>query len=97
MSGQGDKSSQAIPLGGEFVLGQASRAQFSFNEQYAFVGQISHLNIWSFVLTGAQVTQIRKSCDLMYCGDAVQWIDLRTGTRGAMKMRWPSGVLRMYY
>ena len=29
----------------------------------------------------------------MKCGDAVEWADFRTGTRGAMKMKWPSLIM----
>jgi len=50
----------------------------------------------SFVLTDDEMEAVRQSCDLMYCGDAVAWTEFRRGTRGAMRMRWPSGAIRMY-
>jgi latrophilin 2 len=81
----------AIPGGGEFVMGQASR-QVSFNSSYAFVGDISHLNIWNDVEDDEGIRQIHESCTYMYCGNVVQWTDFRSGTRGAMRMRWPSGI-----
>lgn len=95
MSAPGSKSKE-IPLGGEFVLGQAPRVENGFNLDTAFVGDLTHLHIWSFTLTRGEIYHIRHSCGLMYCGDAVQWTEFRRGTRGAMRMRWPSGVLRKY-
>ncbi|XP_053392532.1 adhesion G protein-coupled receptor L2-like [Mercenaria mercenaria] len=92
MSAPGSRSKQ-IPFGGEFVLGQAPRGEKDFNLEKAFVGDLTHLHIWSFLLTQGEIYHIRHSCGLMYCGDAVQWTEFRRGTRGAMRMRWPSGVL----
>ncbi|XP_052265655.1 adhesion G protein-coupled receptor L2-like [Dreissena polymorpha] len=84
-----------IPLGGEFVLGQASRDDSDeFDESTAFIGDLTHLHIWSFVMTDKEVDYVKTSCDVMYCGDAVQWTEFRRGTRGAMRMRWPSGAIR---
>lgn len=41
------KPSKEIPLGGEFVLGQASRDFEGFNKtRNAFVGHLAHLHIW---------------------------------------------------
>ena len=88
--------SKAIPPGGEFVLGQASRETVKFVEKYAFVGNLAHLHIWDFVMTLAEVTYIKGLCTLMYCGNAVQWTEFRKGTRGAMRMRWPSRVIGIY-
>ena len=48
------------------------------------------------MFTPREVSHINSSCNMMYCGDAVQWTEFRRGTRGAMKMRWPSGVMRMF-
>ena len=75
------------------MLGQASRETFKFVEKYAFVGDLAHLHIWDFVMTPAEVRYIKGLCKLMYCGNAVQWTEFRKGTRGAMRMRWPSQVL----
>ena len=62
-------------------------------EKYAFVGDLAHLHIWDFVLTSQEVSYIKGLCTLMYCGNAVQWIEFRKGTRGAMRMRWPSDAI----
>ncbi|CAC5417390.1 unnamed protein product [Mytilus coruscus] len=92
-NGINDDFMKAIPGGGEFVLGQAFRQQNStFNSNFAFVGGISHLNIWNDVKDHVEVQEIHRSCTYMYCGNVVQWADFRIGTRGAMRMRWPSGI-----
>ncbi|KAL4240048.1 latrotoxin receptor [Mactra antiquata] len=82
-----------IPSGGEFVLGQSPRVDEGFNIESAFVGDLTHLHIWKFVLSKKEIQHTKGSCALMYCGDAVQWTEFRRGTRGAMRMRWPSGVI----
>ncbi|KAI8794290.1 latrophilin-3, partial [Biomphalaria glabrata] len=85
------KSMLPIPSGGEFVLGQSSR-QVVFNSTNALDGDLSHLNIWNHVMNSSQISYINSSCTFMYCGNAIQWVEFRAGTRGAMKMRWPSGI-----
>ncbi|XP_048760884.1 adhesion G protein-coupled receptor L2-like isoform X2 [Ostrea edulis] len=82
-----------IPSDGEFVVGQSPREKFLFNKRNAFVGDIAHLNIWNKILDSTLMRSIFSSCIFMYCGNAVQWADLRSGTRGPMKMRWPSTIV----
>ncbi|XP_055347666.1 cadherin EGF LAG seven-pass G-type receptor 1-like [Paramacrobiotus metropolitanus] len=53
---------------------------------------ISHFNIWSAVLPNKEIRAVQKDCHLRYCGSAVRWTDFRDGTRGALKLKWPSGV-----
>ncbi|KAH9504056.1 hypothetical protein Btru_067637 [Bulinus truncatus] len=80
-----------IPSGGEFVLGQSSR-QTQFNSTFALDGDLSHLNIWNTSMNASQINYINSSCTFMYCGNAIPWVEFRSGTRGAMRMRWPSGI-----
>ena len=40
-----------------------------------------------------QVQALKNDTLFMKCGDAVEWADFRTGTRGAMKMKWPSLIM----
>ena len=40
----------------------------------------------------AQILDLLKDCSFSTCGDAVEWADFRAGTRGAMKIRWPSDI-----
>lgn len=84
---------RSIPTGGEFVLGQTSRHSLDFDTTYAFVGDLAHLNIWDTEMTRENIIHMKNSCNFMYCGTAVEWAEFRSGTRGAMSMRWPSGIL----
>lgn len=95
---EGSRTSLAAPFpsDGEFVVGQAPRMKFLFNTKYAFVGDIAHLNLWNEVLDDQTMRSIFSSCIFMYCGNGVQWADLRSGTRGPMRMRWPSTVVCEY-
>lgn len=95
---EGSRTSLAAPFpsDGEFVVGQAPRKKFLFNTKYAFVGDIAHLNLWNEVLDYQTMRSIFSSCIFMYCGNGVQWADLRSGTRGPMRMRWPSTVVCEY-
>ncbi|KAL8609771.1 hypothetical protein ACOMHN_042810 [Nucella lapillus] len=81
-----------IPSGGEFVLGQSSRPGGAFDLTYALEGDLSHFNIWNFLLPPKEVSYLASSCTFQYCGNAVQWVEFRSGTRGSIKMRWPSGI-----
>ncbi|XP_041364256.1 uncharacterized protein LOC121379672 [Gigantopelta aegis] len=87
-----DKVLRVIPIGGEFVLGQSSREKVTFNISTGLDGDLAHFNIWNYMMNVTEINDIMSSCKLMYCGNAVQWVDFRSGTRGAMKMRWPSGI-----
>ena len=53
---------------------------------------LSHFNLWFNVLPTREIRMIMKDCHLKYCGTAIRWTDFRDGTRGAVKLRWPSGV-----
>ncbi|XP_070181949.1 cadherin EGF LAG seven-pass G-type receptor 1-like [Littorina saxatilis] len=81
-----------IPSGGEFVLGQSSRPGDTFDLTYALEGDLSHFNVWNFILPPKEVSYLASSCTFQYCGNAVQWVEFRAGTRGPIKMRWPSGI-----
>ena len=84
--------SKVIPSGGDFVLGQS----YIYETDTAFVGDLAHYNIWNVILTSSERRDIFSSCKFMYCGNVVQWADFRSGTRGAMKLRWPSGIVSEY-
>ena len=54
-----DKGKEKVPGLGELVLGQASRepnTEDSFNKTEAFTGEMSFVNIWSYVLDRQQVS-----------------------------------------
>ncbi|XP_064617683.1 LOW QUALITY PROTEIN: adhesion G protein-coupled receptor L2-like [Liolophura sinensis] len=94
LSGLGLGPRRKIPSGGEFVLGQSSRPNVEFQLDNAFLGDLAHFNIWSYAKTFQAIEKIWTDCTFMYCGNAVQWVEFRTGTRGAMRLRWPSGIAR---
>ncbi|KAL9984499.1 hypothetical protein ACROYT_G006799 [Oculina patagonica] len=55
--------------GGYLVLGQRQQSQKQFIAAEAFVGQISHLNIWKERKTRADFEMIRKDCIGLNTGD----------------------------
>uniref|UniRef100_A0A0L8HIW8 Pentraxin (PTX) domain-containing protein n=1 Tax=Octopus bimaculoides TaxID=37653 RepID=A0A0L8HIW8_OCTBM len=92
-SGRGASVNKAIPSDGELVLGQASREGAYFDTTYAFVGDLSHFNIWDYEMKRQAIRSMYQSCVFMHCGNVVQWAEFRSGTRGAMRLRWPSGLV----
>lgn len=60
------------------------------------MGDMAHLHVWDFVMNLDDIIDLKTSCTFMYCGNVAQWADFRSGTRGAMRMRWPSGILGKY-
>ncbi|XP_077862983.1 adhesion G protein-coupled receptor L2-like [Saccoglossus kowalevskii] len=94
LEGRGLSSGIVIPDSGEFVLGQAPRMAktLEFNTTLKYIGDLSHVNIWSYAMNDSEIQSLTEDCTFMECGDAVQWVDFRSGTRGSMKLRWPSGI-----
>lgn len=43
-------------------------------------------------MSRAQISTLSEDCTLTHCGDGVEWVDLRVGTRGISRLRWPSGL-----
>jgi latrophilin 2 len=95
LKGRAARADHPIPGGGDLVLGQSSRSPYnghSFDLQYAFIGDIAFANIWSRVMLRSEVKDLRNDCVMLQCGDVVEWADFRSGTRGDMKIRWPSRI-----
>ncbi len=93
LKGRQPRSDHLIPGGGEFVLGQASRdhkSEHYFDPDKAFLGEMAHVNIWHHVMSSRDIRNLYGDCELMKCGDAVEWADFRSGTRGDMRIRWPA-------
>lgn len=55
-------------------------------------GSLAHVNIWenSFIFEALEI--LFDDCTFTHCGSGVEWIDLREGTRGLSRLRWPSGI-----
>ncbi|CAH1794754.1 unnamed protein product [Owenia fusiformis] len=83
---------QPIAGKGEFTIGQSARYHAVYDPELAFKGLIAHVHIWGHEMTAPEVRDIYRDCTFSYCGDLVEWVDFRIGTRGEMKLRWPSGI-----
>jgi hypothetical protein len=84
-------ANKAIPGGGQLVLGQAAElGKGGYDATYAFVGDIAGVNIWDRVLHLGEIQELEMDCKMIYCGNVVEWADFRSGTRGFVKLRWPS-------
>ena len=53
---------------------------------------MAFVNIWHRAMNQSEIHDVFTDCIYMQCGDAVEWADFRTGTRGVMRMVWPSGI-----
>ncbi|XP_071954422.1 adhesion G protein-coupled receptor L2-like [Antedon mediterranea] len=90
LKGQGREliRTNLIQGNGDWILGQSKH----FASHQSFVGSLSHVNIWNETLSIREILNIQKDCFFKYCGNLVEWVDFRGGTRGHMKLRWPSGI-----
>ncbi|XP_033123100.1 adhesion G protein-coupled receptor L1-like [Anneissia japonica] len=86
--GRNMSRSSLIQGNGDWILGQSKY----FTSNQSFAGSLSHVNIWNETLTKSEIVQIHNNCYFKYCGNLVEWVDFRGGTRGHMKLRWPSGI-----
>ena len=70
-----------------------------FNPHSSFVGRLFNFNIWNYVKNSKSISNLYMDCKLSYCGNATQWSDFRQGTRGEVKMKWPTNLLwkSMFY
>ncbi|XP_022079827.1 adhesion G protein-coupled receptor L3-like [Acanthaster planci] len=67
-------------------------ANATFDHSVSFKGDVSYFNMWSSALADDHIADMHQDCTFTYCGDVTEWVDFRTGTRGELKLRWPSGV-----
>ena len=94
MKGRASRADRPIPGGGALVLGQSSRKpDGTFDLSNSFVGEVAFVNIWHHVMRRDEIKNyIYEDCKIIKCGDVVEWADFRSGTRGAMKIKWPSAI-----
>lgn len=64
-----------------------------FDEKHSFVGRLFNFNVWNEVKSNEFIMNLYSDCKLIYCGTATQWSDFRQGTRGNVKMRWPTELI----
>uniref|UniRef100_A0A8C1SBI8 Sushi, von Willebrand factor type A, EGF and pentraxin domain-containing protein 1 n=1 Tax=Cyprinus carpio TaxID=7962 RepID=A0A8C1SBI8_CYPCA len=85
--GKGLSVGTTIPGGGALVLGQdQDQRGDGFNPVESFVGTLSQLNIWNYVLTPQQIKSLASSCprDLQK-GNVFTWPDFLGGVTGRVK------------
>lgn len=71
--------------GGVLVIGQEQDSRggrFSISE--SFVGRLSKLNIWDFVLPTEKIVQLTTTCD-DYIGNLIAWPDFLSGINGRVQ------------
>uniref|UniRef100_A0A8B9HTR2 Sushi, von Willebrand factor type A, EGF and pentraxin domain-containing protein 1 n=1 Tax=Astyanax mexicanus TaxID=7994 RepID=A0A8B9HTR2_ASTMX len=85
--GKGLSIGSKIPGGGALVLGQdQDQRGEGFNPVESFVGSLSQLNIWDYVLSPQQIRSLASSCpsDLQR-GNVFAWPDFLRGVTGRVK------------
>ncbi|KAM7319810.1 hypothetical protein ACRRTK_021493 [Alexandromys fortis] len=87
-SGTGLSIGKAIPGGGALVLGQEQdKKGEGFNPAESFVGSISQLNLWDYVLSPQQVKSLASSCpEELSRGNVLAWPDFLSGITGKVKV-----------
>ncbi|XP_075416413.1 sushi, von Willebrand factor type A, EGF and pentraxin domain-containing protein 1 isoform X2 [Tenrec ecaudatus] len=86
--GSGLSTGSAIPGGGALVLGQEQDLKGEgFNPAESFVGSISQLNLWDYVLSPQQVKSLATSCpEELNKGNVLAWPDFLSGIVGKVKI-----------
>ncbi|XP_055973137.1 sushi, von Willebrand factor type A, EGF and pentraxin domain-containing protein 1 [Sorex fumeus] len=77
-----------IPGGGALVIGQEQdKKGEGFNPAESFVGSISQLNLWDYVLSPQQVKSLATSCpEELSKGNVLAWPDFLSGVVGKVKI-----------
>ncbi|KAF2979409.1 hypothetical protein EK904_006478 [Melospiza melodia maxima] len=90
--GSGLSVGSKIPGGGALVLGQEQDQKGEgFNPAESFVGSISQLNIWDYVLSPQQVESLATSCpEELQKGNVLAWPDFLPGVVGRVKIDYKS-------
>ncbi|XP_043916972.1 sushi, von Willebrand factor type A, EGF and pentraxin domain-containing protein 1 isoform X2 [Protopterus annectens] len=86
--GRGLSVGSRIPGGGALVLGQEQDMRGEgFNPAESFVGSLSQLNMWDYVLTPEQVKLLSTSCpEDIKKGNLLAWPDFLKGVIGKVKI-----------
>ncbi len=64
-----------------------------YEQKSSFLGRLFNFNIWDRAFSAEIVHKLYNDEGLTYCGNATQWSDFRSGTRGDVKMKWPTNLL----
>ncbi|XP_028660616.2 LOW QUALITY PROTEIN: sushi, von Willebrand factor type A, EGF and pentraxin domain-containing protein 1 [Erpetoichthys calabaricus] len=86
--GKGLAVDSVIPGGGSLVLGQDQDLKGEgFNPVESFVGSISQMNVWDYVLLPEQIKALASSCPKeLHRGNLFAWSDFLKGTLGRVKV-----------
>ena len=90
-SSEPKKSPDSTNSGGNENLEDKNSSKF--DESVSFVGRLFNFNVWSAVKSPEFIHGLYNDCKLAYCGTAAQWSDFRQGTRGNIKMKWPTELI----
>ena len=92
-SGKGLQNGTTITPGGNMVVGN-DRDQNGYQERDAYVGNISKVNIWDYVLPRETIALLSQRCG-QENGETVAWRDFRAGSfQGVVHLREPSSCQR---
>ena len=69
-----------------------NKGNLNFNPKMAFHGKIFNFNIWDFAMDNknGSILGLYHDCTLSACGNVAQWSDFWAGTRGDVKVVWPT-------
>jgi hypothetical protein len=74
-------------------LDKSRKMSSKFNPHSSFVGRLFNFNVWNYAKNSESILNLYSDCKLSFCGNATQWSDFRQGTRGQVKMKWPTKLL----
>lgn len=75
-----------IPQGGVLVLGQGDIAAGEYSGHQSFIGEMTGVQLWNFVLPATEISRLLLSCQ-MGRGNILAWSDILNGTfNGAVEL-----------
>ena len=94
----GENSSSSIALaqksyikaGGDLTIGHMIHHLGEKKKELR--GELSHVHVWNTTLNDTYIKYMAQDCTFTYCCNVAEWVDFRSGTRGTVKLRWPSKV-----
>lgn len=90
-SGRDFQKGVVIPAGGILTLGhQQEEPGYRYDLNWAFIGNLSHFNVWSKELLRNEINALVESCGAMRRGDVVTWCDAKKMVYGDVKLVAPS-------
>ena len=92
--GEGLENGSTIRASGSVIIGN-DKDNFGFQARDAYVGNISRVNLWNFVLPRETIALLSQRCGKEN-GNVVSWRDFRAGLfHGVVHIREPSSCQRL--